>query len=410
MAADLVGVNLLMLGSEAPVDDIPRELEIINQVVQDPTIDGFILTTPQAGAYNDIVKGLLDKGIPVATTNSFDGTLYNRSGISHTGQDASAAAIGGEALAQCVLASGAEGGSIIFPSTTTLGNVEVNNRITAAFTAAVATLAVAGKLGNFKVDAGPENIGIDVDANNPVGSIVSLIESRGDVVGVMGANGFVTPAIGDAVAQLNMGDKICSYGFDLGPKQQEQLKTGALDGALGQQPFLQGFWPVMQLYLQIDRGIAAANLDTRGAARDQGRRSTRSASATRTERVAAPAGAVPGGRGAVPSARFGGFAFGWEVGLLVVMVLLYVVGTSINPRFFGDLTALQSVLRDASRYGVMAVGMTFVIVNRDLDLSVGSTLGLVAVRVLDRVRADAFRPAGLGRGPGRASSPDSPSA
>ena len=263
MAADLVGVNLLMLGSEAPVDDIPRQLEIINQAVQDPTIDGFIITTPQAGAYNDIVKGLLDKGIPVATTNSFDGSLYNRSGISHTGQDATAAAIGGEALAQCVLASGVDGGSIIFPNTTTLGNVEVNNRITAAFTAAVATLAVAGKLGNFKVDAGPENIGIDVDANNPVGSIVSLIESRGDVVGVMGANGFVTPAIGDAVAQLGIGDKICSFGFDLGPKQQEQLKTGALDGALGQQPFLQGFWPVMQLYLEIDRGISAANLDTR---------------------------------------------------------------------------------------------------------------------------------------------------
>ena len=263
LAADMVGANLLMLGSEAPVDDIPRELEIINQAVQDPTIDGFIITTPQAGAYNDIVKGLLDKGIPVATTNSFDGTLYNRSGISHTGQDASAAAIGGEALAKCVLDSGVEGGSIIFPNTTTLGNVEVNNRITAAFTAPVATLAVAGKLGTFKVDAGPENIGIDVDANNPVGSIVSLIESRGDVVGVMGANGFVTPAIGDAVAQLGIGDKICSFGFDLGPKQQEQLKTGALDGALGQQPFLQGFWPVMQLYLEIDRGISAANLDTR---------------------------------------------------------------------------------------------------------------------------------------------------
>jgi simple sugar transport system substrate-binding protein len=263
LAADMVGANLLMLGSEAPVDDIPRELEIINQAVQDPTIDGFIITTPQAGAYNDIVKGLLDKGIPVATTNSFDGTLYDRSQISHTGQDASAAAIGGEALAKCVLASRVDGGSIIFPSTTTLGNVEVNNRITAAFTATVATLAVAGKLGNFKVDAGPENIGIDVDANNPVGSVVSLIESRGDVVGVMGANGFVTPAIGDAVAQLKIGDKVCSYGFDLGPKQQEQIKTGALDGALGQQPFLQGFWPVMQLYLQIDRGVSAANLDTR---------------------------------------------------------------------------------------------------------------------------------------------------
>ncbi len=263
VAADAFGIKLLMLGSEAPVDDIPRQLEIINQIAQDPTIDGLILTTPQAGAYDDIVKAMEAKGVPVATTNSFDGTLYDRNNISHTGQDASAAAIGGEAMAKCVLASGAEGGSIIFPNTTTLGNVEVNNRITAAFEATVKALNAAGKLEQFTVDAGPTNIGIDVDQNNVVGSIVSLIESRGNVVGVMGANGFVTPAIGDAVAQLGIGDKVCSYGFDLGPAQKEHIKTGNLDGALGQQPFLQGFWPVMQLYLQIDRGIAAADLDTK---------------------------------------------------------------------------------------------------------------------------------------------------
>jgi ribose transport system permease protein len=61
------------------------------------------------------------------------------------------------------------------------------------------------------------------------------------------------------------------------------------------------------------------------------------------------------------------------------MVLLYVVGAVINPGFFGTTDAVSAVLRDTARYGVMAVGMTFVIVNRDLDLSVGSTLGFVAV-------------------------------
>jgi simple sugar transport system substrate-binding protein len=263
VAADMIGARLLMLGSEAPVDDIPRQLEIINQAIQDPTIDGFILTTPQAGAYDDIVRRLLERGVPVATTNSFDGTLYNRSGISHTGQDAGAAAIGGEAMAKCVMEKGLSSGSIIFPNTTTLGNVEVNNRVTAAFEGAVATLNAAGQLGSFQVDAGPTNIGIDVDANNLVGSIVSLIESRGDVVGIMGANAAVTPAIGDAVAQLGKTGEICAFGFDLGPKQLEQIATGNLTGALGQQPFLQGFWPVMQLYLQIDRGISAADLDTK---------------------------------------------------------------------------------------------------------------------------------------------------
>ncbi|MGP1395167.1 MAG: ABC transporter permease [Inquilinaceae bacterium] len=68
----------------------------------------------------------------------------------------------------------------------------------------------------------------------------------------------------------------------------------------------------------------------------------------------------------------------WEFGLIVFMVALYLVGVAINPRFFGDTTAVHSILRDAARFGVMAVGMTFVIVNKDLDLSVGSTLGLTA--------------------------------
>jgi simple sugar transport system substrate-binding protein len=262
LAADMVGANLIMLGSEAPVDDIPRQLEILNQIIQDPTIDGLILTTPQSGAYDDIVAKAFEIGIPVATTNSFDPEIRNRSQISHTGQDASAAAIGGEAMANCALALG-KGGTILFPGTTTLGNVEVNNRVTAAFQAAVKTLQAAGKLSDYKVDAGPTNIGVDIDPNNPTASIVSLIESRGDVVGLFGANAFVTPAIADAVTQLNKGDEICSYGFDLGPKQLDAIKTGGLDGSLGQQPFLQGFWPVMQLYLQIDRGVAAADLDTK---------------------------------------------------------------------------------------------------------------------------------------------------
>jgi simple sugar transport system substrate-binding protein len=263
VAADAFGINLVMLGSEAAVDDIPREIAILNQIVNDPTIDGVIMTTPQSGAYDDIVKKLEAHGVPVATTNSYDPNLYDRSKISHTGQDASAAAIGGEALAKCLLDKKVKGGTIIFPNTTTLGNEEVNHRITAAFQATVKTLNKAGRLKDFKVDAGPQNIGVDVDKDNITNSVVTLIESRKDVVGAMTANGFVTPALGDAITQLHKEGQICAFGFDLGPKQQEQIKTGALTGSLGQQPFLQGFWPVAQLYLQIDRGISAANLDTR---------------------------------------------------------------------------------------------------------------------------------------------------
>jgi simple sugar transport system substrate-binding protein len=263
VAADLIGAKVLLLGSESPTDDPAREIEILNQIVNDPKLDGLIMTTPQVGAYNDIVKAAEAKGIPIATTNSFDGTLYNRSGISHTGQDASAAAIAGEALVACLVDRGIGSGSILLPSSTAMGNIEVNNRVTAAFNAIVAKLQALGKLEGFKVDAGPENTGIDTNPNDPVNAIVSLFESRGDVVGAFAGNNVFTPALARAIAQMGKTGQICAYGFDLGPAQQDALRSGDLTGALGQQPFLQGFWPVMQLYLQIDRGISAANLDTR---------------------------------------------------------------------------------------------------------------------------------------------------
>ena len=263
VAGNMIGAKILLLGSESPTDDPAREIEILNQVIQDPTIDGLIMTTPQAGAYDDIVKAAEKNGIPVATTNSFDGGIYHRLGISHTGQDASAAAIAGAALAQCLADNGVKKGSIVFPSSTAMGNIEVNNRVTSAYNATVAALKTAGTLANFKVDAGPESVGVETDANDPVNGIVSLFEQRGDVVGAFAGNNVFTPALVKAIAQKKMGGKICAYGFDLGPAQQEGMKSGDLTGALGQQPFLQGFWPVMQLYLQIDRGISAANLDTR---------------------------------------------------------------------------------------------------------------------------------------------------
>jgi simple sugar transport system substrate-binding protein len=262
-AANLIGAKVLLLGSESPVDDPARAIEIINQILQDPALDGLIITTPQVGAYNDIVAAAEKSGIPIATTNSFDGTILNRNGISHTGQDASAAAIAGEALVACLMDMGATGGSIVLPNSTAMGNVEVNNRVTSAYNAIVASLKAAGKLDAFKVDAGPEGVGVDADPNDPVAAIVSLFESRGDVVGAFAGNNVFTPALAKAVAQTGMTGKICAYGFDLGPAQQEAIASGDLTGSLGQQPFLQGFWPVMQLYLQIDRGIAAANLDTR---------------------------------------------------------------------------------------------------------------------------------------------------
>jgi hypothetical protein len=56
VAADLIGAKVLLLGSESPTDDPAREIEILNQIVNDPKLDGLIMTTPQVGAYNDMIR------------------------------------------------------------------------------------------------------------------------------------------------------------------------------------------------------------------------------------------------------------------------------------------------------------------------------------------------------------------
>ena len=80
---------------------------------------------------------------------------------------------------------------------------------------------------------------------------------------------------------------------------------------------------------------------------------------------------------------------GWEAGLLALLMLLYFGGAIVNPAFFGSTDAFHALLRDTSRVAIIAVGMTFVIVNKDLDLSVGSTYGLIAV-VFARLFAPSF--------------------
>ncbi len=70
---------------------------------------------------------------------------------------------------------------------------------------------------------------------------------------------------------------------------------------------------------------------------------------------------------------------GWEVGLLVIMALALSRAGSISIPPSSDRRTRSFLCCATPRaMACMAVGMTFVIVNKELDLSVGSTFGLTA--------------------------------
>ena len=51
-------------------------------------------------------------------------------------------------------------------------------------------------------------------------------------------------------------------GFDLVPEVVEQMKAGYVQVQVDQQPYMQGFMPVMQVYLSKTVGLAPADIDT----------------------------------------------------------------------------------------------------------------------------------------------------
>jgi rhamnose transport system permease protein len=92
-----------------------------------------------------------------------------------------------------------------------------------------------------------------------------------------------------------------------------------------------------------------------------------------------------------------------EFGIVIVLALLVLVTSSIQPRFL-HLSNIQFILVDTTIFALLAVGETMVVLTRNVDLSIGSVLGLSAFLSADLFQTHPGMPipvvflAGLGIG------------
>ena len=78
---------------------------------------------------------------------------------------------------------------------------------------------------------------------------------------------------------------------------------------------------------------------------------------------------------------------------IIVAFILFMIGFALwNPRFIG-VDNVFGVIRSSAILGVMALGVTFVVIGGNLDLSVGSLMSFSAIVVLDLHENPAFGPA-----------------
>ena len=86
---------------------------------------------------------------------------------------------------------------------------------------------------------------------------------------------------------------------------------------------------------------------------------------------------------AAPAAGFDAFGFLARFAPLIFLIVLMAVFAILEPRFLNPLN-LFNVMRQVSITGLLAIGMTFVILTAGIDLSVGSLIafaGLIAALV-----------------------------
>ncbi|MCQ1996847.1 ABC transporter permease [Arthrobacter sp. zg-Y1171] len=77
--------------------------------------------------------------------------------------------------------------------------------------------------------------------------------------------------------------------------------------------------------------------------------------------------------------KFLGGSAGRNIGLIIALALLFIVGAVTSGERFLNLDNMLTILRYASIFGVIAIGATFVITAGGIDLSVGSVMGLTTV-------------------------------
>ena len=66
------------------------------------------------------------------------------------------------------------------------------------------------------------------------------------------------------------------------------------------------------------------------------------------------------------------------MGILWALILICIIAAIISPNFLRPAN-IVNVVRSVSLNGIIAMGMTFVVLTGGVDLSVGSTVGVVAV-------------------------------
>jgi simple sugar transport system substrate-binding protein len=252
-AGRLLGVDAVFTGP--PGFDVSRQVEFIKAAIASG-VDGIGTTMPNADAFNDVVAEALERGIPVVALNA-DAPESGR--LAYIGQGNFEA---GQSMGREIRKLLPDGGHVLL-CTHTVGAFNLEERLRGV-------KEVLQQSEGFTTHV----LATSTDLVKASSLIASYYQGHPETRGCFGVDDITGSAIAQVIEREGWKGKVYGGGFDLVPDVMNAIQQGTMQFTIDQQPYLQGFQTVMQLYLlkrfqlsptDVNTGVAAiteANVET----------------------------------------------------------------------------------------------------------------------------------------------------
>ena len=244
-AAELVGVDCTFRGTEDV--DIEAQIQIVREAIESKH-DGIAISIVDSAAFEDVIDSALGADIPVIAFNvnargCADGKL------TQVCQDVYAA---GEKLAAELQ-----------------NRIQAESRILITFHSAGISALEERYSGLMKVLAqkqiDSERLVTGMDPGKAADLVSNFLAKNSETKTVIGTGQADTEGAGLAIERDFSPDDYLVAGFDLSPEILRLIESGVVACTVDQQPYIQGFYPVIQLSQMCRYGLVPMNIDA-GAA------------------------------------------------------------------------------------------------------------------------------------------------
>lgn len=236
-ASALLGTEFQWTGSET--SEISEMVDAFESAIA-ANADGIAVALVDLEAFNDPITRALEAGIPVV---SYNADAPNER-LAYVGQDLYGS---GFEMGRRIVDTVGEGKVALFIATP--GQLNIQPRIDGAMDA----------IAELGPNIEPEDIATGPEFAEQVNRVEAWYLGNTDATGMYAVDAGSTQGVGQVVEQQSARDQglLGAGGYDLLPETVRLVADGVLDFTIDQQPYLQGFLPVVYLYLyKLSGGVA----------------------------------------------------------------------------------------------------------------------------------------------------------